>query len=138
MSRTTHARPWLPLVALLLQLVVVVLGSWLIEASDLEQGSGVWGYVAAVVIATVLYASWPLLVTLVCAVAGSVAATAAGRRRAALIGAVVAGAWAAFVIAVGVQTALTAEVEGDVAFGLLLVAAGLLALWPLARTVPRG
>ena len=137
MSRTTHARPWLPLVALLVQLTVVGTGSWLIESSDLEQGFKVWGYVSAFVMATVLYASWPLLVTLVCAVAGSAAGTAAGARRAAVIGAVVAGAWAAFVIAVGAQTALTAEVEGDVVFGLLLVGASLLALRPLARTLTR-
>jgi hypothetical protein len=124
-------------VALLVQLVVVGTGSWLIESSGLEQDTRVWGYLSAVVLATVLYASWPLLVTLVCAVAGSVAGTAAGTRRAALIGAVVAGAWAVFVIAVGAQTALTARVEGDVVFGLLLVGASLLALWPLARTLTR-
>jgi hypothetical protein len=128
-------RPWLPLLGLLLQLALVGVGSWLIDASDLDQAIGSWGFVFAFGMATVFYASWPVLVTLVCAVAGAVASSTAAARRAAVLGAGVSVVWTGFVIVLGAHTAVTARYEAEVVFGLLLVGASVVALLPLRGVV---
>ncbi len=135
MTTDPRHRPWLPFLALLVQLAVVAVGSGFIDGSGLEQGIDSWGYLLGVVLAIVFYATWPVLITLLCAVVGAVATSATGRRVARVVGATTAAAWALLGLVVGAVTAVTASVEADVAFGALLVLASLVPLVPLGRVI---
>ncbi len=114
-----RAHAWLSLASLLTQLTLIGIGSYLIDESGLEQGAGSWGYVFAFVVITALYASWPVLATLVCAVVASASRSDVVARRAAVTGAVFAALTGLAGLLLGLLALLTSRDEAGTVFGLV-------------------
>ena len=117
-------RPWLPLLSVATQLALVWLGAAWIESSDLRQQPGPWGYVFVTFFLTFMYASWPVLVTLGTAVAGTVSRSPGIRSGTTATGAVVAALVGLAGMGLGVAIGLGAQAEADTAFALVLGVAG--------------
>ena len=131
-------RPWLPLLSVLVQIALVGIASWLIDASDLAQSPGSWGYVFVFVVVTVFYAVWPVLVALVCAVTAVAARSEVVTRRAAVVGAVVAALFGVVGMLAGGMVAARGGYESDRVFGLALLVASVVPLLPMTRVLVRG
>ena len=130
-----RAHAWLSVASLLTQLTLIGIGSYLIDESGLEQDAGSWGYVFAFVVLTALYASWPVLAALVCAVAASGTRSDVVARRAAVTGAIVAALAGLAGLLLGVVVILTSHDEAATVFGLVVAAASPVAILPLLSTV---
>ena len=130
-------RPWLPLLSLLVQIGLVGIVAWLVDASDLEQAPASWGFVFGFVIVTIFYAVWPVLAALVSALVAAAARTEVVVRRAAAVGATVAALFGLVGIVTGTVLAAQARYESDVVFGLGMAAASIVPVVPLARTLAR-
>ena len=131
-------RPWLPLLSLLVQIGLVGVASWLIDGSDLEQSAGSWGFVFGFVVVTVLYASWPVLVALVCAVVAVAARSEVVSRVAAWVGAITAALFGIAGILLGAAQVTGVGYEAERAFGLAVLLASVVPLLPLVRVLIRG
>ena len=131
-------RPWLPLLSLLVQIGLVGVASWLIDGSDLEQSAGSWGFVFGFVVVTVLYASWPVLVALVCAVVAVAARSEVVSRVAAWVGAITAALFGIAGILLGAAQVTGVGYEAERAFGLAVLLASVVPLLPLVRVPIRG
>ncbi|WP_432479426.1 hypothetical protein [Nocardioides sp. GXQ0305] len=134
----SRPRPWLPFLSLAAQVAVVGVGAQALDSSDLYQSTDSWGFVFAFAILAIFYASWPLLATLVCGVVATVTRGETVERRAALVGAWVAGGFGAIGIVTGTVAMATGDHAADQAFGVVLAAASVLPLLLLVRmVVPR-
>ena len=132
-----RALAWLSFGSLLTQLLLMGIGCYLIDSSDLDQGVGSWGYVFGFVVITALYAVWPVLATLVCAAIASASSADVVARRAAVTGAVFAALAGLGGLLLGVGSALTGHTEAATVFGLVTAAASLVAVLPLLTAFPR-
>lgn len=131
-------RPWLPLLSLLVQIGLVGVASWMIDGSDLEQSAGSWGFVFGFVVVTVLYASWPVLVALVCAVVAVAARSEVVSRVAAWVGAIAAALFGIAGILLGAAQVTGSGYEAERAFGLVVLLASVVPLLPLVPVPSRG
>ncbi len=124
------SRPWLPLLAVSLQVGVLGLAC---AVGDLAGpgGPGGWPFLVGFALLAVVYASWPWGITLVTGIVAASSREPANRRGAVLVGAVVATLSAALGALLGLVWVARADEAGQYLLGGALVAGPLLAAVPL-------
>lgn len=124
-------RPWLPVLAVLAQLVVLGVAAAAVDAAGLPRRPDEWPFLVGFVLLAVFVAPWPVGATLVTGAVGALARDDDVRRGAGMVGAVLAAAWGCCGTLVGVVWVLTLPHPAERVMGLAVVAASVLTLLPL-------